>query len=75
MVVTWWTSPQPRADMVAAMMRNDLEHPAVGRSGGTHAAMCTALLAGLTSAGSTVREHDDDMAPFNVHVLAGPTDG
>ncbi|MEW1911615.1 hypothetical protein AB0442_24750 [Kitasatospora sp. NPDC085895] len=74
-VVTWWTGPQLRADTVAAMMRNDLEHPSARRSGGTHAAMCTALLAVLTSAGFTVREHDNGMVPFNLHVLAGPTDG
>ncbi|MEU2631233.1 hypothetical protein [Kitasatospora sp. NPDC007106] len=74
-VVTWWTGPQLRADMVAAVMRKDLEHPSVRRSGGTHEAMCAALLAVLTSAGFTAREHDNDMAPFNVRVLAGPADG
>ncbi|WP_052390152.1 hypothetical protein [Streptomyces sp. NRRL B-24484] len=74
-VVTWWTGPRLRADMVAAMTRHDLEHPSVRSSGETHAAMCAALVAVLRGSGFTAREHDNDMAPFNVHVLAGPADG
>ncbi|MCU7820590.1 hypothetical protein [Kitasatospora sp. DSM 101779] len=73
--MTWRTSRELRAPMVAAMTGNDLGHPSIRQSGEAQEAMCAALLAVLTSAGFTAREHDNDMSPFGVRVLAGPADG
>ncbi|MFD7449276.1 hypothetical protein [Kitasatospora sp. NPDC059827] len=71
-LVSWHVSPRLRGRAGEEARRADGETPAVRQSGEAQTAMATAMIAILTAAGYTARDHGNEYAPFDVQVLAGP---
>ncbi|MGW2377430.1 MULTISPECIES: hypothetical protein [Kitasatospora] len=71
-VVSWLVSPRLRGRAVADVQRYQEVTPAIRQSGEAQAAMAAAVIAILSAAGYTARDHGNEYAPFDVLVLAGP---
>ncbi|MFC5664944.1 hypothetical protein ACFP3U_18380 [Kitasatospora misakiensis] len=74
-VVSWKVSPQLRSNAMADARQGRGVTPAIRQFGEVQIAMAAAIIAILSAAGFTVRDHDNDMSPFDVQVLAGPEPG
>ncbi|CAN3977432.1 hypothetical protein [Kitasatospora purpeofusca] len=74
-LVSWKVSPQLRSNAGEDVRQGRGVTPAVRQCGEVCIAMCGAVVAILSAAGFTAREHDNDMSPFDVLVLASPEPG
>ncbi|MBM9624326.1 hypothetical protein JE024_37825 [Streptomyces zhihengii] len=71
-VVSWKVSSRLRSNAMRDARQHQGVTPAIRQSGETQIAMAAAVIAILSAAGFTARDHDNDMSPFDVRVLAGP---
>jgi hypothetical protein len=74
-VVTWRVGPQLRRNVMEDARQRGGVTGAIRQSGEVQAAMAGAVIAILSAAGFTAREHENDLSPFDVQVLAGPEPG
>ncbi|MER7584317.1 hypothetical protein [Kitasatospora sp. NPDC097691] len=74
-VVSWRVGPQLRRNVMEDAMQRRVATAAIRQSGEVEAAMAGAVIAILSAAGFTARDHDNDLSPFEVQVLAGPEPG
>ncbi|MFJ2590365.1 hypothetical protein [Streptomyces sp. NPDC087538] len=74
-IVSWRVSPQLRSNAMEDARQGRGMTPAIRQSGEVQIAMAAAVIAILSAAGFTARDHDNDMSPFGVQVLAGPGPG
>ncbi|MFJ9456383.1 hypothetical protein ACIRST_14980 [Kitasatospora sp. NPDC101447] len=74
-VVTWRVGPQLRSNVIADAMHQRGVTAAIRQCGEVEAAMADAVIAILSAAGFTARNHGNDLSPFDVQVLAGPQPG
>ncbi|MYR60988.1 hypothetical protein GTY54_33780 [Streptomyces sp. SID625] len=74
-VVTWRVGPQLRRNVMEDARARRGATAAIRQSGEVQAAMAGAVIAILSAAGFTARDHENDLSPFDVQVLAGPEPG
>ncbi|MEU8779169.1 hypothetical protein [Streptomyces sp. NPDC048606] len=74
-VVSWKGSSRLRSNAMRDARQHRGVTPAIRQYGETQMAMAAAVIAILSAAGFTARDHDNDMSPFDVRVLAGPEAG
>ena len=73
--VEWNCRQAIRDRMIDALQQRKYDAPAIWRNGAIVTAMNTAITEILTSAGFTVVENPNDMAPMTLKVMATPTPG
>ncbi|MGW2014425.1 hypothetical protein [Streptomyces sp. NPDC001927] len=73
-VVSWQVSLHLRNTAIEDLKLGLGVTAAIRQSGEAKVAMAAAVIAILSAAGFTAKDHDNDMSPFDVRVLAGPSD-